>query len=85
MQYRTPEKEGLASRDIREYVEKLEEFNLSTHSLIIMRHGKVIFENYWTPFNKDYLHRMYSVTKSYVSLAIGFLEQDGLISLDDKM
>ncbi len=85
MKYSTPEKEGIKSSYIKEYVEKLEEYNLSTHSLVIMRHGKVIFENYWAPFHKDYLHRMYSVTKSFVSLAIGFLEQEGKISLDDKI
>ena len=85
MKYSTPEKEGIKSSYIKEYVEKLEEYNLSSHCLVIMRHGKVIFESYWAPFHKDYLHRMYSVTKSFVSLAIGFLEQDGLINLDDKI
>ena len=85
MKYSTPEKEGIKSSYIKEYVEKLEEYNLSSHSLVIMRHGKLIYESYWAPFDKDYLHRMYSVTKSFVSLAIGFLEQDGLINLDDKI
>lgn len=85
MKYSTPEKEGIKSSYIKEYVQKLEEYNLSSHNLLIMRHGKVIFESYWAPFHKDYLHRMYSVTKSFVSLAIGFLEQDGLINLDDKI
>ena len=85
MNYSLPEKEGIKSSYIKEYVEKLEEYNLSTHNLIIMRHGKVIFEHYWAPFDKDYLHRMYSITKSFVALAIGFLEQDGLINLDDKI
>ncbi len=28
---------------------------------------------------------MYSVSKSFVSIAIGFLEQDGVLSLDDPM
>ncbi|MBQ3124772.1 MAG: serine hydrolase [Clostridia bacterium] len=85
MNYSTPEKEGIKSSYIKEYIKKLEEYNLSTHSLVIMRHGKVIFEHYWAPFHKDYLHRMYSVTKSFVALAIGFLEQDGKINLDDKI
>lgn len=85
MNYSTPEKEGIKSSYIKEYVEKLEECNLSTHNLIIMRHGKIVFENYWAPFDKDFLHRMYSITKSFVALAIGFLEQDGIISLDDKI
>lgn len=85
MQFATPESVGISSEWIKEYIEKLEAAGLATHDLIIMRHGKVVFEGYWAPFNKDFLHRMYSVTKSFVSLAIGFLEQDGLINLDDRV
>ena len=85
MQFATPESVGISSEWIKEYIEKLEGAGLATHDLIIMRHGKVVFEGYWAPFNKDFLHRMYSVTKSFVSLAIGFLEQDGLINLDDRV
>ena len=81
----TPEKVGVRSEDIKKYVKALENANLSTHSIVMLRHGKVFYEAYWKPFNKNFLHRMYSVSKSFVGLAIGFLEQDGLISLDDKI
>lgn len=63
----------------------LEQNHFSTHNLILIRGDKIFYENYWAPFTPDFLHRMYSVTKSFVSLAIGFLEQDGLIDLDDKI
>lgn len=82
MKYSTPEKMGLRSAYIQEYIEKLEDLKLITHNIIIARHGEIIYENYRKPFHKDFLHRMYSVTKSFVSLAIGFLEQDGLLDLD---
>lgn len=82
MNYSTPEKMGISSSDIEEYIKVLESSNLSTHNLIIMRHGNIVFEKYWAPFHKDFIHRMYSVTKSFVSLAIGFLEQDGKLDLD---
>lgn len=85
MNYSTPEKQGIRSADIKEYIEILENANLSTHDVIIMRHGKIVFEKYWEPFHKDFLHRMYSATKSFVALGIGFLEQDGLINLDDPI
>ena len=80
--YAKPESVGIKSKNIHRYIELLEEANLCTHCLIIMRHGKIISENYWEPFHKDFLHRQYSVTKSFVSLAIGFLEQDGMIDID---
>lgn len=85
MQYSTPEEQGIRSEQILNYILKLEENRLSTHDILMMRHGKVIYEAYWEPFHKDFLHRMYSVSKSFVSLAIGFLEQEGKLSLDDAI
>ena len=81
MKYQIPEKCGLSSKYIIEFIEKLEKCELSNHSLILARGDEIIFEGYWKPFDKEFLHRMYSVTKSFLSLAIGFLEQDGLINL----
>lgn len=85
MNYASPEERGLSSAHILEYVKSLEEKKLSTHDLIIMRGEDILFEKYWEPFHKEYLHRMYSVSKSFVALAVGFAEQDGLLSLDDKI
>lgn len=82
MRYATPEQLGVCSGDILSFLKSLEEARLPIHDVILMRHGQIFFENYWKPFDKDTLHRMYSVTKSFVSLAIGFLEQEGLIDLD---
>jgi len=85
MEFCTPETMGISSESILNYIKKLEECRLATHDIIIMRKGKIIYEAYWAPFHKDFGHRMYSVTKSFVALAIGFLEQEGHISLDDPI
>lgn len=85
MKRTTPEKAGISSSKIKEYIETLEKEGLSTHNVVIARKGEIAFEAYWKPFNKEFLHRMYSVTKSFVALAIGFAEQDGLLNLDDTM
>ena len=42
-------------------------------------------ETYYKPYTRDTLHRMFSVTKSFVSLGIGLLEAEGKLSLDDKI
>lgn len=81
----TPEKAGVSSRQIKKLLEVYEANHFSTHDLILIRGNEIFFENYWAPFTKDFMHRMYSVSKSFVSIAIGFLEQDGLIGLDDKI
>lgn len=85
MNYISPEQAGISSKAIKRYVEYLERMQLSTHDLIFMKGDNIFFEKYWAPFHKDFLHRMYSVSKSFVSLAIGFAEQDGLLKLDDKI
>ena len=85
MQYKTPEECGLSSKNIIKYIKKLEERELSNHSLIMARGDNIIFEGYWDPVDENFLHRQYSTTKSFTSIAIGFLEQDGLICLDDPI
>lgn len=85
MKYASPEKCGISSEAIKEYIDRLENSNLSTHDIIIARGNNILFEKYWEPFGPDDTHRMYSVSKSFISLAVGFAIQDGLVSLDDKM
>ena len=85
MNYITPEKVGISSENIIDFIEKLEDAKLSTHSLILAKGDNIFFESYWKPFDKEFLHRQYSVSKSIVSIAIGFCEQDGLLSLDDRI
>ena len=83
--FTTPEKKGISSANIERYIRKLEEKQLRTHDVIIMRGDEILFETYWEPFHKDFLHRMYSVSKSIVSLAVGFAIQEGYLSLDDEI
>ena len=63
----------------------LAENKVEMHSLLVAEKGKLCCEAYWDPWKRDSLHRMYSVTKSFVSIAIGCLEHDGLISIDDRI
>lgn len=84
-EYASPEEMGISSANIQKYIDILENSRLATHDLIIMRHGKIVFEHYWAPFHREFKHRMYSVTKSFVALAIGFLEQEGKVALDDPI
>jgi CubicO group peptidase (beta-lactamase class C family) len=52
---------------------------------MLLRHGKVCAEGYAKPFGKDFIHNIYSVTKSFVSTAIGLAIEDKLINLNDKV
>ena len=81
--YTTPEKVGISTDNIKKYIAALEKRGCCIHSIIMARGNEIYFEKYWAPFHRDFPHRMYSVTKSFVSLAVGFLEQDGKINLDE--
>ena len=79
------ESQGLRSDKVQEFLKTLEDNRLTTHDMIIARNGEIVFEKYWEPFDEKFLHRMYSVTKSFVALAVGCLLQDGLVKLDDPI
>ena len=68
---------------IHKFVKKLETERCLLHGFAMLDRGKLLAEAYWAPFTENTLHRMYSVGKSFVSLAIGLLEEEGKLSLDD--
>ena len=78
----TPEQAGISSRKVVRLINTLNRRGLATHSILLMKGDNIFAEAYWEPFDKDFCHRMYSQTKSFVGIAIGLLEQDGLIDLD---
>lgn len=83
--YASPEEVGLSSNEISALIDEFQEAELYTHSLMIIRNGKIVTEGYWKPFHKDFRHRMYSVSKSFVTGAIGLLLDEGKIKLSDKV
>lgn len=81
----TPEAQGIPSKGILHVLDLFEEFSIPMHSFLLMRHGRLVCEAYWAPYTKDTLQRMYSITKSFVSLAIGALVTKNQLSLDDHI
>lgn len=55
------------------------------HGFILTLGNEVLAEGSYAPFRADEPHRMFSVSKSVVSLAIGMLSDAGVISLDDHI
>ena len=79
----SPESVGASSEKLLSFIKMLEDYNFSTHSILMARGEEIFLECYYAPFHKDYLHRQYSISKSFVTLAIGLLEAEGRISLDE--
>jgi len=81
----TPEAEGVSSQQILEYITAADTSKHEFHSFMLLRNGKVISEGWWNPYQPDLKHTMYSVSKSFISTAVGFAVSEELISVDDKV
>ena len=81
----SPEQAGLSSRSVQRFLETLEQARTCIHGFLIIRHGQVVAEGYWPPFSAARKHRMYSVSKSFVSLAVGLMIDEGKLRLDDRV
>ncbi len=81
----SPESVGIGSARVRRFLETLESYGYDTHSIIMARGDKIFAEAYYAPYDKDSLHRMYSVSKSFVSIAAGAAIDDGILSLDSRL
>ena len=81
----SPEEAGISSRHVHTFIDALERRQIHMHSVLLARGSSLFAEYYWAPFHRDFPHRMYSETKSYVSVAIGLLLEDGALSLDDRI
>ena len=80
-----PEEVGVRSEDVHALVSSLVKRKIHMHSLLLMRGDKIFLDSYWAPFHKDRPHRMYSVTKSFVSVVVGLAVEDGLVDLDRRI
>lgn len=65
--------------------DSLKASGLPIHSFLADHNGTLLIEEYQDPYSSRDPHRMFSVTKSFCSLAVGYLLEDGLISLDDRI
>jgi CubicO group peptidase (beta-lactamase class C family) len=56
------------------------------HSLLIVRNGFIIYENYFAGYKANSLHSVYSVTKSFASALIGLaLADEKITNLDTTL
>jgi CubicO group peptidase (beta-lactamase class C family) len=66
-------------------LDELDRKSIELHSLMILRHGKVVAEGWWAPYQPQTPHLLYSLSKSFTSTAVGLAIDEGLFSLDDKV
>jgi CubicO group peptidase (beta-lactamase class C family) len=57
----------------------IDQQNLNLHSLLVVRHGYLVYESYYDGYDNDVLHKQYSCTKSVVSALVGIAIDQGYI------
>lgn len=53
--------------------------------MMLLRHGHVVLEEEWSPYQLSDPHALFSVSKSFTSTAVGLAIDAGLLSLDDPV
>ena len=75
----TPEQQGMDSELLAQMMEQIQSKQINLHSLIIVRHGYIVAEAYFQPYEADNRVEIYSITKSIVSALVGIAIQQGSI------
>jgi CubicO group peptidase (beta-lactamase class C family) len=65
-------------------VQAIEERQLNLHSLLIIRNGYLVSENYFGAYRPDTRHQLYSVTKSFIATLIGIALDKGYLKGTDQ-
>jgi CubicO group peptidase (beta-lactamase class C family) len=79
----TPEQQGMDAQPLAQMVEAIQKQNLKVDSVLVIRHGYIVSENYFTG-EQDDPHVLYSCTKSFVSALVGIAIAQGNIKGVDQ-
>jgi CubicO group peptidase (beta-lactamase class C family) len=74
---------GWDTTNLNEAIRYAKENN--SYNLLILHKGKIVVEKYWQGTNVNTQHPLESVSKSMMAVVIGILQENGTISLDDKV
>src|SRR6266849_5882109 len=81
----TPERQGISSSDILDFVDTADRQIDQMNSFMFVRHGYVVAEGWWGPYDAATPHILYSLSKSFTSSAVGLAIGEGKLSLDDEV
>lgn len=85
LQRTSPEQQGIPSAAVLQFVEALESQINEIHSFMLLRHGSVVAEGWWSPYGHEHPHLLFSLSKSFTSTAVGFAIAEGYFSIDDPV
>jgi CubicO group peptidase (beta-lactamase class C family) len=84
----SPEAEGIPSSAVLDFIRAVEQHDHplnAVHGFMLLRHGNVAAEGWWTPYGSQSPHSQYSLSKSFTSTGIGLAVDQGLLTVDDPV
>lgn len=81
----SPEEQGVSSAGVLSFVESVDTSVDALHSFVLVRHGYVVAQGWWAPYNAESPHTLWSLSKSFTSTAVGLAIAEGKLRLDDEV
>lgn len=81
----TPAQAGLDPKRIVSMIDAYQAQGHAIHSFLLVRHGKVLCEGYYAPYGPEQLQSVFSLSKTFTSMAVGIAAGEGRIDLDAKV
>ncbi len=81
----TPEAQGVSSAALLAWVEAADSQIDAMNSFMLLRHGQVVAEGWWAPYDARTPHVLYSLSKSFTSTAVGLAASEGKLSIYDPV
>ncbi len=80
-----PEAQGVSSEALLGFIEAANREIDTLHSVMVLRHGQVVAEGWWSPESPEKPHVLWSLSKSFTSTAVGLAVEEGRLSIDDRV
>jgi len=80
-----PEEVGIPSQAVTSFVEALAQSGQEVHSFMLLRRGRVAAEGWWKPYEPALPRQLFSLSKSFTSIGVGFAVADGRLAVDDPV
>ncbi|GGP62670.1 serine hydrolase domain-containing protein [Streptomyces calvus] len=78
-----PADRGVDAAGVHAFLDALEaDPDIEPHSLMILRHGRLVASGWWAPYTAGRPQLLYSLSKSFTGTAAALAEAEGLIDFD---
>jgi CubicO group peptidase (beta-lactamase class C family) len=75
----SPEEQAMDSGKLEAMMAYIDEHDMAVDSIVVVRHGRIVFEEYGPGYSPSQRHKLYSVTKSVTSMLVGIAIDQGFI------